>query len=270
MRKKYPLLTATSPAGTAVRECAECPEMVVVPAGRFRMGDLSGAGDSDDRFRDRVDTTYSCDDRLTPFAVGKYEVTFAEWDACVAAGGCTHRPSDFLGMGRGSRPVIDVSWDDAQTYVRWLSRETGKPYRLLSEAEWEYVARAGTTTTYWWGNEADHAHANYGKDKCCQGMAAGADRWGGTSPVGSFKPNTFGLFDTAGNVEEWVEDCKSNYEGAPADGSAWLSGGGCDRHVVRGGHYIESPEYLRSARRSSSSVDYRIYYIGFRVARMLD
>ena len=262
MRKKYPLLTATSPAGTAVRECAECPKMVVVPPGRFRMGDLTGDGWSDERPIHEVTIAY-------PLAVGRYEVTFAEWDACVAAGGCTHRPSD-LGWGRGSRPVLDVSWDDAQTYVNWLSRKTGKPYRLLSEAEWEYVARAGTTTKYWWGNEADHAHANYGKDECCQGMAAGADRWGNTSPVGSFKPNAFGLFDTAGNLAEWVEDCMSNDEGAPADGSAWLSGGGCDRRVMRGGDYMSSPRYLRSAHRSSEPVDYRIYYIGFRVARTLD
>ena len=262
MRKKYPLLTATSPAGTAVRECAECPKMVVVPPGRFRMGDLTGDGRPGERPIHEVTIAY-------PLAVGRYEVTFAEWDACVAAGGCTHRPSD-LGWGRGSRPVIDVSWDDAQTYVNWLSRKTGKPYRLLSEAEWEYVARAGTTTKYWWGNEADHAHANYGKDECCQGMAAGADRWGNTSPVGSFKPNAFGLFDTAGNLEEWVEDCMSNDEGAPADGSARLSGGGCDRRVVRGGNYMSSPRYLRSAYRSYASVDFRIYYIGFRVARTLD
>ena len=232
MRKKYPLLTATSPAGTTGRECDQCPEMVVVPAGRFRMGDLSGDGVSNEQPVHDV--------TVSPFAAGKYEVTFGEWDACVAGGGCTHRPAD-SGWGRGTRPVIDVSWDDTQAYVRWLSRETGKPYRLLSEAEWEYVARAGSTTKYWWGNEADHDHANYGKDECCEGMAAGADRWVNTSPVGSFKANAFGLFDTVGNVFEWVEDCwNKHYNGAPADGSAWMSGD-CDRHVLRGGSWFYGP-----------------------------
>ena len=138
------------------------------------MGDLSGAGGSDEK--PVHDVTIA-----SPFAVGKYEVTFAEWDACVAAAGCTHRPAD-KGWGRGTRPVINVSWDDTQAYVRWLSRETGKPYRLLSEAEWEYVARAGTTTKYWWGNEADHAHANYGKDELLRGERLPARIAGSTRP----------------------------------------------------------------------------------------
>ena len=269
MRKKYPLLTATSPAGTAVRECAECPKMVVVPAGRFRMGDLSGAGGSGEK--PVHDVTIA-----SPFAVGKYEVTFAEWDACVAGGGCTHRPADDR-WGRGTRPVIDVSWDDTQAYVRWLSRETGKPYRLLSEAEWEYVARAGTTTKYWWGNEADHAHANYGKDNFCEGMVAGADRWEYTSPVGSFAANAFGLFDTAGNVWEWVADCwHDSYQGAPNDGSVW-AGGDCDRHELRGGSWADDPRRILSADRDRYSVvchgsvsGFRGSNVGFRVARTLD
>ena len=221
--------------GSVFRDCEQCAEMVVVPAGRFRMA----VG-----YREAHGVTIA-----SPFAVGRYEVTFAEWDACVAAGGCTHRPDD-EGWGRGIRPVINISWEDAQEYMRWLSRETGKPYRLLSETEWEYVARAGTTTEYWWGNEADHAHANYGKDECCEGMAAGADRWVNTSPVGNFKANAFGLFDTAGNVFEWVEDCwNEHYNGAPADGSAWMSGD-CDRHVVRGGSWYSFPGDIRSAYRT--------------------
>ena len=260
-RKRYPLLTATSPAGTTGRECDQCPEMVVVPAGRFRMGDLAGAGFLNERPVHDV--------TVSPFAAGKYEVTFAEWDACVAGGGCTHRPAD-KGWGRGTRPVINVSWDDTQAYVRWLSRETGKPYRLLSEAEWEYVARAGSTTKYWWGNEADHAHANYGKDECCEGMAAGADRWVNTSPVGSFKANAFGLFDTVGNVFEWVEDCwNKHYNGAPADGSAWMSGD-CDRHVLRGGSWDNDPRLIRSAIRGRNVSGVRYFFNGFRVARTLD
>ena len=261
-RKRYPLLTATSPAGTTGRECDACPEMVVVPAGRFQMGDLSGDAGIDEKPVHDV----TIDD---PFAVGRYEVTFAEWDACVAGGGCTDRPDD-QGWGRGTRPVIYVSWDDAQEYVRWLSRETGKLYRLLSEAEWEFVARAGTTTKYWWGNQADHDHANYGKDECCGGAVAGADRWEYTSPVGSFNPNAFGLFDTAGNVYEWVEDCwNDTYSGAPADGSAWTSGN-CDSRVLRGGSWVNFPRNLRSASRDGIITGYHNRYDGFRVARTLD
>ena len=244
-----------------VRDCEQCPEMVVVPAGRFRMGDLSGGGRSDERPVHQVTIDY-------PFAVGKYEVTFAEWDACVAAGGCTHRPDD-EGDGRGTRPVLNVSWNDAQEYLTWLSRETGQSYRLLSEAEWEYVARARTTTKYWWGNKADHAHANYGKDECCEGEVAGADRWKYTAPVGSFEPNAFGLFDTAGNVWEWVADCRNDsYAGAPADGSAWTSGN-CDMRVVRGGSWGFDPRHLRIAGRNWSDPGDRYAETGFRVARTL-
>ena len=244
------------------RDCDRCPEMVVVPAGQYRMGDLAGDGDRNER--PVHDVTIAA-----PFAVGKYEVTFAEWDACVAGGGCTHRPGD-RGWGRGTRPVINVSWDDTQEYVAWLSRETGKSYRLLSEAEWEYVARTGTTTKYWWGNESDHEHANYGKDECCGGMVAGKDRWEYTSPVGSFEPNAFGLFDTAGNVWEWVEDCyHEGYKGAPSDRSAWTSGD-CEKHVVRGGAWGSLPWFLRSALRVEGGAGYRNISVGFRVARMLD
>ena len=257
-RKKEPWVSTL----LNVRDCDHCPEMIVVPAGRFRMGDLSGGGLSDERPVHQVTIDY-------PFAVGKYEVTFAEWDACVSAGGCTHRP-DNQGDGRGTRPVIDVSWDDTQEYVAWLSREMGKSYRLLSEAEWEYVARAGTTTKYWWGNKADHAHANYGKDECCEGEVAGADRWKYTSPVGSFEPNAFGLFDTAGNVLEWVEDCyHGSYRGAPADGRAWTSGD-CDWRILRGGSWNSSPSLLGSAIRLRSFTGVRDYGIGFRIARTLD
>ena len=198
-RKRPPIsLTATSPAGTAGHECAECPEMVVVPAGQFRMGNLSG----DDIGYERPvhDVTIAA-----PFAVGKYQVTFAEWDACVAGDGCTYRADD-VGRRRGTRPVMDVSWEDAQDYVRWLSREIGKLYRLLSEAEWEYVVRAGTTTKYPWDDDGSTNNAN-----------------------------AFGLFDTANYVKEWVADCwNDSYQGAPNDGSAWARGD-CDRRVVRGG-----------------------------------
>ena len=241
--------------GIVFRDCAQCPEMVVVPPGGFRMA----VG-----YRGAHAVTIGA-----PFAVGRYEVTFAEWDACVAAGGCTHRPGD-KGWGRSTRPVINVSWEDTQAYVAWLSRETGQRYRLLSEAEWEYVARAGTTTEYWWGNEADHAWANYGKDECCEGVAAGVDRWVHTAPVGSFQPNAFGVYDTAGNVWEWVEDCRNDsYAGAPADGRAWTSGE-CGMRELRGGSWFNNPRYLRSARRGRNDAGYRSNDLGFRVARTLD
>lgn len=263
--KKESSLTAALPVGTTVRECAECPEMVVVPAGRFRMGDLNGAGASNERPVHEVTIA-------APFAVGRYEVTFAEWDVCVDGGGCRYRLND-QGWGRENRPVLNISWNDAKQYVHWLSREVGKPYRLLSEAEWEYVARAGTTTKYWWAgwlsDEADHDYANYGTDKCCKGLAAGADRWVNTSPVGSFKPNAFGLFDTAGNVWEWVEDCwNDSYEGAPVDGSAWTSGN-CGLRVMRGGSWSINPWDLRSAVRGWNDTGDRGDGNGVRVARTL-
>jgi len=240
--------------GSVFRDCDKCPEMVVIPTGSYQMGDLSGEGDSDERPVHRVTIEY-------PFAVGKYEVTFAEWDACVAAGGCSYRPGDG-GWGRGTRPVIDVSWEDAQEYVTWLSGETGKPYRLLSEAEWEYVARAGTTTRYWWGNKIGTNNAN------CDGCGSQWDDKS-TAPVGSFAANAFGVFDTAGNVWEWVEDCwHDDYEGAPADGSAWTSGD-CTQRVLGGGSWYVFLRYVRPAGRVRSYPGDRYGNYGFRIARTL-
>ena len=213
--------------GRVFRDCPECPEMVVVPAGSFMMGSPSheaGRGD-DEGPRHRVTIE-------KPFAVGKYEVTFAEWDACVADGGCGgHRPED-EGWGRGRRPVINVNWDDAKAYVRWLNRKTGKQYRLPSEAEWEYAARAGTTTRYNWGDDIGRNRAN------CNGCGSRWDRKQ-TAPVGSFRANVFGLHDVHGNVWEWVEDCLNyNYAGAPADGSPWTDGDCTLAAVLRGGSWF--------------------------------
>ena len=221
--------------GGKFRDCSECPEMVVVPSGSFMMGSpgVEKGRDDDEGPRHRVRIDY----RL---AVGVYEVTFAEWDACVSAGGCGgYRPDD-RGWGRGNRPVINVSWEDAQSYVRWLSNKTGKSYRLLSESEWEYVARAGTTTRYNWGNEIGHNRAN------CDGCGS---RWDNekTAPVGAFSANAWGLHDVHGNVWEWVEDCwNDSYTGAPADGSAWESGD-CSERVLRGGSWFYVPRNLRAA-----------------------
>ena len=181
------------------------------------------------------------------FAIGKYEVTFAEWDACVAGGGCKgYQPRD-QGWGRGNRPVIGVSWEDAQAYVIWLSAQTGKTYRLPSEAEWEYAARAGTETKYHWGNSiVGQNRAN------CEGCGS---LWDGeeTALVGSFGPNAFGLHDIHGNVWEWVLDCwNSNYRGAPSNEQA-REAGSCGSHPIRGGSWENITRNRRSAERSWSS-----------------
>ena len=242
------------PPGTTFRDCGECPEMVVVPEGSFMMGSTAG-GDAE-RPVHRV--TFA-----RPFAVGVYEVTFAEWDACVSDGGCGgYRPDD-AGWGHGRRPVIHVSWENAKAYVRWLSGKTGEAYRLLSESEWEYVARAGTGTEYWWGDEIGRNRAN------CDGCGS---RWDAerTAP-GSFSPNAFGLQDVHGNVWEWVEDCwNDSYNGAPSDGSAWESGEWeCGARVLRGGSWDSIPRDLRSANRGWNPPDGRVADRGFRVARTL-
>jgi formylglycine-generating enzyme required for sulfatase activity len=193
---------------------------------------------------------------MTTFVIGKYEVTFEEWDACVADGGCTRKPDD-QGWGRGRRPVINVSWEDAQAYIAWLKKQTGKPYRLPSEAEWEYAARAGTTTRYRWGDAIPPENANYGGNV------------GQTTEVGRYPANVWGLHDTSGNVWEWVEDrYHGSYDGAPRDGSAWFTGTESAR-VVRGGSWISEPRGLRSADRNRYEPGNRFDYLGFRVARML-
>ena len=243
--------------GDTFRDYPECPELVVVPAGSFMMGSPEGEEDKHDNegplHEVRIDY---------PLAAGVYPVTFDEWDVCVSGGGCGgYRPDD-KGWGRGTRPVINVSWKDAQMYVNWLCWKTGKGYRLLSESEWEYVARAGTATRYWWGDGIRRNRAN------CDGCGSLWDNKK-TAPVGSFPANGFGLHDVHGNVREWVEDCwNDRYHGAPVDGSTWMSGE-CNRRVLRGGSWIGIPWYLRSAYRDGYSTGYRRNNIGFRVARTL-
>ena len=243
--------------GDTLRECAkDCPEMVVVPASTFTMGSPPEERGSNDSERPQHEVTIA-----KPFAVSKFEVTFDDWDACVAYGDCPRVPDS--GWGRGRQPAINVNWDDVQLYVAWLSKMTGKTYRLLSEAEWEYAARAGTQTAYSWGNEIGENNAN------CNGCGS---QWDGrqTAPVGSFAANAFGLYDMAGNVYEWVEDCNhTNYEGAPDDGSAWVADGVCRSRFVRGGAWNFVPEYLRSAKRLGPSIDLRNNLIGFRIGRTL-
>lgn len=236
------------------RECAtDCPEMIVVPAGKFMMGtSLGELGHDDEGPQHAVTITAS-------FAVSKFDVTFDDWDACVAVAGCP--PVSDSGYGRGTRPVINVSWDDAQQYVAWLSKMTGESYRLLTEAEWEYVARAGTTTAYFWGEEIGKGNAS------CNGCGSQWDNKE-TAPVGSFKPNAFGLYDTAGNVYQWVQDCYEFYEETPTDGSA-ATNGDCSRRVVRGGGWNTFTQYLRSAARYWYPSVARDLKLGLRVARTL-
>lgn len=246
---------ATLRPGTSFRDCDMCPEMVAIAAGSFLMGSPSLEGP-----QHQVTISRS-------FAAGKYEVTFDEWDACVREAGCSHNPND-SGWGRGRRPVIGVSWDDAKQYVAWLSRKTGKTYRLLTEAEWEYVARAGTTTAFSFGNSISPQQANYDGSVSYSGGPTGT-KHGKTVPVGSYAPNAFGLHDLHGNVWEWVEDCwNSSYAGAPSDGSAWTTGS-CTQRVLRGGSWFSNGRNLRSAFRGNDGVvaTNRSYTFGLRVAR---
>jgi formylglycine-generating enzyme required for sulfatase activity len=226
------------------------PEMVIVPAGDFLMGSREGKGDDDERPQHKVTIA-------RPFAVGCFAVTFDEWDAAVSAKGVKYTPDD-ASWGRGRRPVFNVSWEDAQGYVSWLSQETGKRYRLLSEAEWEYCCRAGTTTENSFGDTIDEKQAQFLQRKTIT-----------TVEVGSFPPNAWGLHDMHRNVWEWCEDnWHPDYRGAPQDGSAW-QGGDTSLRVLRGGSWVDYPRILRSANRGWVRPVVRNYIIGFRVARTL-
>ena len=247
------------------------------------MGDISGAGFSNQKPVHRV--------TIKSFQMSKYEVTKAEFAAFIKATGYRTDAEKNAGGDKGclgysngnwnwqpgtswrdpvfkqrdGGPVVCISWNDAKAYIKWLKGESGKNYRLPTESEWEYAARAGSDTQYPWGNQASHEYANYGKDKCCGGLAQGRDRWEYTSPVGSFASNAFGLHDMHGNVWEWTDDCwNGSYQGAPTDGSAWNSGD-CGRRVLRGGSWDDKPKGVRSAYRHWDHVDDRGNYIGFRL-----
>ncbi len=237
--------------GELFRDCADCPELVIVPAGEFGMGSNA---------KPTEQPVHHVSIRNN-FAVGRREVTFAEWDRCVAMSGCEFSAPD-QGWGREDRPVTDVSWDDAKEFAAWLSKTTGKSYRLPTEAEWEYAARGGSTTAYWWGRDVGTGHA-----RCVE---CGGDETGKTAPAASFRPNAFGLYDTAGNAAEWVEDCwNPSYRGAPNDGSAWTSGD-CSLRVLRGGSFGDKAIAVRSSARFRYDEDVRYYANGFRVARDLN
>ena len=241
--------------GNSFRECAkDCPEMVVVPAGEFMTG--SPVGETGRYGNEGPQHLVTIAKPLCRVQVRR-DVRGLER---LRLRGCP-QVSD-SGFGWGTRPVINVSWDDAQQYVAWFSKMTGKHYRLLSEAEWEYAARAGSTTAYFWGDEIGKGNAN------CAGCGSQWDNRQ-TSPVGSFKPNAFGLYDMAGNVWQWVQDCyHGNYDGAPTDGSVWTLGD-CNFRVVRGGSWNYDPQLLRAANRGRFTADGRGNAFGFRVGRTL-
>ena len=270
----FSIALAADPApGNTFRDCPACPEIMVVPAGEFVMGStLAETGNTDEKPQHTVRIAHA-------FGVGKFEVTFEQWDACTKAGRCLAANDD--GFGRGRYPVINVSWVDAKAYTKWLSDTTGRAYRLLSEAEFEYAARAGTQTTWFWGEAPDswgsrdacnyaNTHDEAGKEahpmyvwshhKCNDG-------YGENGPTGSYKPNAFGLHDMIGNVREWNEDCLHlGYEDAPVDGSVRPHQGACEKRVARGGTWVDGPSTSRSAYRYSEPEDFRNYQVGFRVA----
>ena len=241
--------------GQVFRDCADdCPQMVVVPAGSFMMGSPPSEVGSHKDERPVREVTIDA-----PFAVGVFEVSFAEWQACVTAGGCDAQLPDDGGWGRAERPVINVDWADGQAYVTWLSQETGEDYRLLSEAEWEYVARAGTSTPFHTGDTISTDQANYDGRSTPYGSGQTGQYRGQTIPVGSLARNQFGLYDVHGNVAEWVADC---YETEVT--------GTCSRRVVRGGSWAGAPESVRSAYRGWCSPTLRNQLNGLRVARTLN
>ncbi len=251
-------------AGRTFRDCATCPEMVVVPAGEFMMGSPEteiGRGSNEGPQRKVT---------MPSFAIGKYEVTFAQWDACAAEGGCSHKPGDET-WGRGRRPAINVSWHDATEFVAWLSRKTGKPYRLPTEAEWEYAARAVANASephppFSTGSTINYKQANYDANFTYADGKMGLYRQK-TVDVGSFRSNAFGLHDMHGNVWEWVHDCyRDSYSGAPTDGSAVVARD-CSLRILRGGSWNYFPQLLRSAYRYATAPEVRLDMVGLRVAR---
>ena len=240
------------------------PDMVIIPPGAFMMGSPMEESERDSAEGPQHQVVIE-----TAFALGRYAVTFDEFDYFVRAAGYEHHPED-EGWGRGNHPAIYVSWDDAQAYVDWLSGEVGAEYRLPSEAEWEYACRAGTTTPFSFGEVVHTSQANHNCNRTYGASAEGEYREK-TVPVGTFPENAFGLHEMHGNVWEWVEDCwNGSYRGAPTDGSAWKDGN-CSRPVLRGGAWDYFPKNLRSASRVRYiSTAVRNSSAGFRIARTLE
>jgi formylglycine-generating enzyme required for sulfatase activity len=249
------------------KECTTCPIMAVVPAGHSTIGSAA-----DEPGRGPDEGPQQTIDIGEPFAVSRSEVTFEEWFACVAEGGCNaYRPGDY-DWGTGTRPVINVSWQDAKAYVAWLTRKTGAPYRLPSEAEWEYSARGCTTAcpslAYWFGNGITPDQANYDWRYSYEGSPK-AQALRRTMPADVGIPNPFGLVHVSGNVSEWVEDCWNQSLAGIASNGAARETGDCRARVIRGGSWSDPPSDVRTAKRSWQVVDERRAEIGFRVARSL-
>lgn len=259
--------TEAAKAGTLIKDCPTCPELIVVPAGEFMMG-----SPETERSRNSNEGPQRKVTIAQPFAVGKFEVTFQQWDACVAEGGCTQKPED-AGWGRNRRPVINVSYSDAKQFVDWLSKKTQKPYRLLTEAEWEYAARASSKFTpnplpFATGATIAFQQANYDAN-FTYGKGNGGLYRQKTVDVGTLPKNAFGLHEMHGNVWEWVEDCyKDSYAGAPTDGSA-VQSSNCELRILRGGAWNYHPQALRAAYRYATWPELRVNMAGFRVARSL-
>lgn len=249
--------------GESFRDCPACPDMVVVPATSFVMGsprnELQRATNESPQHK----VTFA-----SPFAVGRSPVTFDEWNACVADGGCNGYVPPDEGWGRSRMPVINISWNDAKAYATWLSHKTGKSYRLLSEAEREYVTRAGTSSPFWWGTSISPRQANYDLSATYGGGPRGTPRHK-TVRVDFFPHNNWGLYQVHGNTWEWVEDCyRDGYDDSPSDGSALIIPG-CNERVLRGGDWHNNPKYLRAASRENFDPNGRTNRIGMRVARTL-
>ncbi len=247
-----PSFTPRATLRDTLRDGGRGPQMVKIPGGSFRMGGAASALSPDERPR-RVVT-------VEPFAMSAYEVTFAEYDRFAKA--TRRKRPDSEDWDRATHPAVNVSWDDAYQYARWLSKQTGHKYRLPSEAEWEYAARAGSKTNYWWGYRIGKENAHC--FDCKSGLHPRKP-----AKVGLFKPNPVGIYDTAGNVWEWVHDCyHPNYRGAPEDGSVW-EGGDCTRRVARGGSYSSASTSLRSAKREKFVSDKGYDDVGIRLVREL-
>jgi formylglycine-generating enzyme required for sulfatase activity len=265
---KQPSVAIEREKGDVFVDCPGCPEMVVVPAGTFLMGSPPA-----EPGRYHIEGPQHEVKISRPFGAGIHEVTWAQWELCVLEQGCSDSEQigagDDNGWGKGDLPVINVDWDDARSFAAWLSRKTGAKYRLLSEAEWEYVARANTETPFHTGPQITTADANFEGTETYNGSPKGIYRQK-TTAVGKFPANAFGLFDVHGNLWEWVQDCyNSNYEGAPSDGSAWETGD-CTRRVTRSGSWANTPQKVRSAMRDRDRSSIRNKYYGIRVARDLD
>jgi formylglycine-generating enzyme required for sulfatase activity len=242
----------TMTKGGVFQDCPTCPPMVEVPAGSFQMGN---------RGEDPTEQPVHEVALKHRFAIGIREVTYGEWMACVKDQGCKHAPE--LAFTTDQSPMRDVSWADAVQYAAWLKKTTQQPYRLPTEAEWEYAARAKSSTRYWWGNDAGLVYAN------CKGCGG---EWNRDAPlkVASYPPNPFGIFDMNGSVWEWVSDCwHSNYKGAPNDGRSWETPG-CQQRVLRGGSWRDDPKLVSSFSRFYYDADIRYIANGFRVALTLD